>query len=104
MILMLGCLEDHCYLQSSLFSVIPEARKGGFNSTMFNYYLRTRIVDIWGARMTPEQYEQVFNALRWYYIDWPYLEDLDANREAFNKVFTCILCSYRILNFLQFVE
>ena len=68
------------------YSVIPELLNGGVNSTEFNDYLRTRIVDIFAAQTTPEQVDQVYNALRWFYVEWPYLEDLDANREAFNKV------------------
>jgi hypothetical protein len=67
-------------------SDIPESNDGGFNSTDFDYYLRTRIIDIWVLQLIQEQYEQVFHALRWYYINWPYLDDLDANREAINKV------------------
>jgi hypothetical protein len=69
-----------------LLAVIPEANDGGFNGIMFDFYLRTRILDIFGAQMTPEQYEQVFHAIRWYYVNWPYLDDEDANREAINKV------------------
>jgi hypothetical protein len=74
----------------ALVSVIPESINGGFNSTEFDYYLRTRILDIFAPQLTPEQYEQLYHAVRWYYINWPYLEDLDANREAFNKVRTFI--------------
>ena len=66
--------------------VIPEANDGGFNSTEFNYYLRTRLIDIFAAQMTSEQYEQVYNAMRWFYVNHPYIDDLDANREAFNQV------------------
>jgi carboxylesterase type B len=38
--------------------------------------------------MTTEQYNNVFQAFKWYYQEWPYIEDLDYNREAFNKMLT----------------
>lgn len=79
-----------CRDDGSLYTqaYMPEANDGGFTSDQFNEYLRTRVIDMWGAQLTAEQYEQVFDVFRWYYINWPYLEDLDANREAFNMMIT----------------
>lgn len=71
---------------SVLFTVIPEANDGGFNSTEFEYYFRNNVLSIWAPQLTEEQYNIVYNAFRWYYVNWPYLDDLDSNREAFNKV------------------
>jgi hypothetical protein len=78
--------ENNNIRSGSLFADIPEANERGFNSTEFNTYLKTRLLDIWAEQVTEEQYDNIYNALRWYYVNWPYLEDLDANREAFNKV------------------
>lgn len=80
---------------NAILLVIPEANDGGFNSTEFNYYLRTRLIDIFGAQMTSEQYEQVYNAMRWFYVNHPYIDDLDANREAFNQVKASFLSSFK---------
>jgi hypothetical protein len=82
------CLNVYKSFHRDMFIVIPEGNEGGFNSTMFNYYLRTRLIDIFAASLisSPEEYELAFNAFRWFYVDWPYLEDGEANREAFNKV------------------
>lgn len=83
-----GICSDDGSLYAYFF--IPEGNQGGFNSTMFNYYMRTRLIDIFAASLisSPEQYEIVFNAFRWFYVNWPYLEDGEANREAFNKMVT----------------
>jgi len=81
-----GICRDDGSLYTEYF--IPEAMNGGFTSEEFEYYMKTRILDIFAAQMTPEQYDNVYRAFHWYYIEWPYLEDLDANREAFNKMIT----------------
>jgi carboxylesterase type B len=79
-----------CRDDGSLYtqSFIPESNDGGFTNEEFEYYLKNNILSIFEAQMTTEQYNNVFQAFKWYYQEWPYIEDLDYNREAFNKMLT----------------
>jgi carboxylesterase type B len=81
-----GICRDDGSLYTSYF--IPEANDGGFTNEEFEYYMKNNILDIFAAQMTQEQYDNVYEALQWYYQEWPYLDDLDYNREAFNKMIT----------------
>jgi len=81
-----GICRDDGSLYTSYF--IPEANDGGFTNAEFEYYMKTRILDIFAAQLTQDQYDNVYEALQWYYQEWPYLDDLDFNREAFNKMIT----------------
>ena len=53
---------------------------------MFEYYLSERLVRIFEPRLTPEQFDDVYNAMNFFYTNWPYIDDLEANRQAVNKV------------------
>jgi len=55
----------------------------------FQYYLRDRLTSIWEAQAaTDEIYENTYQAYDWYYTPWPYIEDLEENRQAINKMIT----------------
>lgn len=81
-----GICKDDGSLYTQAY--IPESNEGGFNSTEFDYYLRTRILDIFAEQLTEVQYENVFQAIDWNYVPWPYLEDEDGNRQAMNQLLT----------------
>jgi carboxylesterase type B len=74
----------------SLFTLafVPEATRGGFNHSEFEYYLENRILRIYEPRLTPEQFTNVYDAMNFFYTNWPYVEDLDANRQAINQLLT----------------
>ena len=67
---------------------MPEALEGGFNRSEFNFLLYDRYVRIWNASVTPEQAEEAYWAVNYFYTPWPYLEDEDLNRDAFTDVRT----------------
>jgi carboxylesterase type B len=79
-----------CRDDGSLFTIffIPEANNGGFTREEFEFYLRTRLVDIFKPAMSDEVYEQSYAVLDWKYTPWPYIDDEEANRQAFNKLIT----------------
>jgi len=84
-------IGGHCKDDGSLYTLyfIPEADAGGFTRDEFQYLLRTRLVDIFGPSAdTEEHYENAFQAFSWFYSPWPYLDDEEANRQAFNKMLT----------------
>lgn len=66
--------------------VVPEASTGGFNGTMFAYYLKTRVLAYIGSRLTASQLEDILQAMVWFYTNWPYEDDLNANRQALIQV------------------
>lgn len=53
---------------------------------MFEHYLYDRILRLFEPRATEEQYENAYNAMNFFYTNWPYIDDLEANRQAVNKV------------------
>jgi len=53
---------------------------------MFERYLFNRILALYRPRLTQEQYEEIYNANNFFYTNWPYIDDLEANRQAVNKV------------------
>jgi carboxylesterase type B len=68
---------------------IPESLDGGFTREEFQYYLRERLVNIWMESADSEEiYENSYQAIEWYYTPWPYIDDLEANRQAFNTMVT----------------
>jgi carboxylesterase type B len=80
-----------CSDDGSLYTIffIPEALDGGFTRAEFQYYLRDRLTSIWEAQAaTDEIYENTYQAYDWYYTPWPYIEDLEENRQAINKMIT----------------
>jgi len=84
-------IAGHCSDDGSLYTIyfIPEANDGGFTREEFQYYLRTRLVGIFTDALESEEIaENAYQAFDWKYTPWPYIEDLDANREAFNKMIT----------------
>jgi carboxylesterase type B len=74
----------------SLFTVlfVPESIVGGFNHSEFEHYLDNRILRLYEPRLTPEQFTEVFDAHNFFYTNWPYIDDLEANRQAINKLLT----------------
>jgi carboxylesterase type B len=81
-----GICRDDGSLYTPVF--IPEANDGGFNSTEFDFYLRTRLVGIFEEQLTPKQVEDFFQAMHYNYAPYPYLDDLEGNRQAFNQMIT----------------
>jgi carboxylesterase type B len=83
-------IGGHCSDDGSLYTLyfIPEADDGGFTRDEFNYYLRTRLVNIFEGPLDETEIENAYQAMNWYYSPWPYLEDEEANRQAFNKMIT----------------
>jgi carboxylesterase type B len=84
-------ISGACKDDGSLYTIyfIPEANDGGFTREEFQYYLRTRLIDIFRENVpTDEDYENAYQAFDWFYTPWPYIEDLEANRQAINKLLT----------------
>jgi len=84
-------IAGHCSDDGSLYTIyfIPEATQGGFTRDEFQYYLRERLVGVFAESATSdEMVENGYQAMDWKYTPWPYIDDLDANREAFNKMIT----------------
>jgi len=80
-----------CKDDGSLYTIyfIPEANFGGFTREEFEYYLRTRLVDIfYESADNDEIYENGYAAMDWYFTPWPNINDTEANRQAFNKLIT----------------
>jgi hypothetical protein len=55
------------------------------NGTMLNVYLQ-RVIKTVGSQLSSDQFNSLFDLLRWYYIDWSNVDDLEANRQALNAV------------------
>jgi len=83
--LMAGQTSD----DGSLYTValVPESVLGGFNRSSFIRNLREQLLDLF-LPLHPERYEEALKAMDFYYSDWPALDDLDRNREVFNKIIT----------------
>jgi carboxylesterase type B len=84
-------IAGHCSDDGSLYTIyfIPEANNGGFTREEFQYLLRTRLVDIFTESINDtENLENAYQAMDWYYSPWPIIDDLEANRQAFNKLIT----------------
>jgi len=65
-------------------------------------------MDLYKDALSPEEYEAAYNALLFQYSPWPYLDDLEANRQAFNKVgqtteFYNCLCTIFCHEYLYFL-
>ena len=67
-------------------SDIPESLEGGFNRSEFEFYLWDRYIAIWEDSLTEQQALDAFYAVNFMYTPWPYLEDEELNRLAFNDV------------------
>lgn len=66
-------------------TVVPDPEGDGFNHTEFEQGVRV-LMKLFSAYFPPGREEDVFKALSWYYSPWPHIDDLELNREAFNKV------------------
>ena len=75
-----------------IFIVIPEAgtnnNESGLTHDEFHHHLRTSFMFFWEGSFGEETWDKTFNAMDWFYSDWPHIEDLEGNRQAFNKVRT----------------
>jgi hypothetical protein len=78
-IIISSILYLHC------IAVLPDT-SGGFNRSEFERNLRDNLLVYFTAMFPPEREEDVFNAINWYYSPWPHVDDVYANREAFNFV------------------
>ena len=74
------------YNKCGFISVIPEAWDGGFNRTEFQRILRENLLEIWAPQFPPKVQEDAYSATDFMYTPWPYLEDKELNRDAFNMV------------------
>ena len=52
----------------------------------FKRILRENLIGIWADQMDPETEEDAYQAGVFQYTSWPYLEDKELNRDAFNMV------------------
>lgn len=71
---------------SNSLTDIPESLRGGFNHSMFEEYLEERVLAPYGPRMDQETFQDFYQAFNFLYTSWPYIDDLEANRQAFNEV------------------
>lgn len=71
-----------------LIGYVPEALERGFNRSEFMEYVYTRLVAIWAPQFSPEEVQKVYDSLIWFYTPWPYIDDLDMNRQAMNDMIT----------------
>lgn len=73
----------------SLFTLflVPDPDGDGFNHTEFEQGVRV-LMKLFSAYFPPGREEDVFKALSWYYSPWPHIDDLELNRQAFNKLIT----------------
>jgi len=53
---------------------------------MFEFYLEDRLLSIFAPRFDAEIMDELFDAMNFFYTNWPYIDDLEANRQAINKV------------------
>ena len=60
--------------------------EGGFTREEFQFHLREDLLGMWTPQLDEKMNEDVYQALDWYYTPWPYLNDTEMNRQAFNKV------------------
>lgn len=72
---------------------IPEAHEGGFNRSTFLDILKNRLIDNFAPQF-PEKFEDVFQAMSFFYTPWPYIEDKELNREKFNEMITDVGFGY----------
>ena len=74
-----------------IFSVIPEAGElndgKGLTHDEFHHFLRESFMAFWEESFSEEIWDKAFNAFDWFYSDWPHIENLESNRQAFNKVY-----------------
>jgi len=84
-------LAGHCKDDGSLYTLafIPESANGGFTRLEFLELLRTRLVDIFSESFNnTEHVENIYQAMDFFYAPWPYIDDQELNRQAFNKLIT----------------
>ena len=74
--------------------------EGGFTREEFEYHLRTDLISFWEPQLEPKQTEDAFQALNFFYSPWPYTNDTDLNREAFNWVRSPLKCFHLSLEYL----
>ena len=59
---------------------------GGFTREEFEYHLREDLLAFWTPQFSDKMNEDAFQATNWFYSPWPYINDTDLNRDAFNIV------------------
>ena len=59
---------------------------GGFTHEEFEYDLREDLLAFWTPQFSDKMNENAFQAMNWFYSPWPYINDTDLNRDAFNVV------------------
>jgi len=84
--LMSGFLSDDGSFYTVAF--IPESMEGGFTREEFHYYLQNNLLNMWAPSFDEKTNEDIFRATDFQYTNWPYIDDLDLNRDAFNMMIT----------------
>ena len=59
---------------------------GGFTREQFEYHLREDLLGMWSPQFDAQTTEDAFEAMNFFYSPWPFVNDTDLNREAFNVV------------------
>ena len=93
----------HVLIYAFKIAVIPESLDRGFNSTEFEFYTKRNLIGIY-LPLFPDKEEDTFQAINNFYAPFPFIEDLDLNREAFNTVryiTISYLLSYFQLNIIE---
>ena len=60
--------------------------EGGFTREEFEYHLREDLIGFWSPQFDDKMTEDAVQACNYFYSPWPYINDTDLNREAFNWV------------------
>jgi len=85
----LPMMSGICKDDGSLYTLflIPESNDGGFNRSEFERIMLERLVSIF-APAFPAQEEDMLQAMLGYYTPYPYKDDEEENRQAFNVLIT----------------
>ena len=59
---------------------------GGFSRAEWQYHLRESLLFYWLPQFDPQQGEDLYQAIDWFYTPWPELENEELNRALFNDV------------------
>ena len=74
---------------SFFLTVIPESDARGFNRTEFETYLRERLISLFTGTL-PGKEDEIFSAIDMFYSFQPFINDMDLNREAMNRVWPMV--------------
>ena len=69
-----------------IFTVVPEAGEGGFTRSEFLDVMRNDLVSIF-APLFPDEEEDAFQALAYFYSPWPHIYSENFNRGMLNNVY-----------------